>query len=350
MLRNPDLPWKTLANFSRTMARMLEAGVDVRKALKSAAARGGDSRLEQALQQISRSVAAGEAIADALSETGRLFPPLFRDLVHVGELTGNLPDVFASLARYYETRMKQLSSLRSAIAWPVIQLVAAVCIIGLLIFILGLLPPAGADGRPFDVTGLGLAGTPGAVTWLGCWAGSAIAGWILWKYTRNNLVSQEAVDPLLLRIPVVGNCLRDFAVSRFAWCFSLTQKSGMSIKPSLECSLKAAENGAFTRAFPWIWSDLSEGDTLTDALAQSRLFSAEFIQFVATAEETGTVPEQLERMSHLFEEQAQRSMSRLTSVFTGVVWFMTAGLIVFFILRLAMIYVGILNDAVGQAM
>jgi type IV pilus assembly protein PilC len=349
MLRNPDLPWKTLANFSRTMARMLEAGVDVRKALKSAAVRGGDSRLEQALQQIRRSVAGGNSIADALTETGRLFPALFRDLVHVGELTGNLPDVFASLARYYETRMKQLTSLRSAIAWPIIQLVAAVSIIGLLIFILGLLPPAG-DGRPFDVTGLGLAGTSGALTWLGGWAAAAVSGWVLWKYTRNNLVSQEAVDPLLLQIPVVGSCLRDFAVSRFAWCFSLTQKSGMSIKPSLECSLKAAENGAFTRAFPWIWSNLSEGDTLTDALAQSQLFSSEFIQFVATAEETGTVPEQLERMSHLFEEQAQRSMSRLTSVFTGAVWFMTAGLIVFFILRLAMIYVGLLNDAVEQAM
>ncbi len=350
MMRNPDLPWKTLAGFARTMSRMLEAGVDIRKALKSSSTRAGDSRLTAALDRIRRSVSDGNSLAESLAETDPLFPPLFRDLVHVGELTGNMPEVFQSLARYYETRIKQLQSLRSAITWPVIQLVAAVCIIGLLIFILGLLPPAGPDGKPFDVTGLGLSGTSGALTWIGTWAALAIGGWVFWKYTRNNLVSREAVDPLLLQVPVIGACLRDFAVSRFAWCFALTQKSGMSIQPSLECSLKAAENGAFTKAGAWIWRDLSEGETLTDALAGSRLFSTEFIQFVATAEETGTVPEQLDRLSHLFEEQAQRSMARLTSVFTGLVWFMTAGLIVFFILRLAMLYVGILNDAVGAAM
>ncbi|MFN5284987.1 MAG: type II secretion system F family protein, partial [Planctomyces sp.] len=62
-----------------------------------------------------------------------------------------------------------------------------------------------------------------------------------------------------------------------------------------------------------------------------------------------TVPEQLDRLSRLFHDEARRSMTRLTKALSGLVWFLTAGLIVYFIFRIAMIYVGILNDAVGMA-
>ena len=62
------------------------------------------------------------------------------------------------------------------------------------------------------------------------------------------------------------------------------------------------------------------------------------------------MPEQLDRMSHLFEEDAQRSMNRLTAIFSGVVWAGVAMIVIFFIFRIAMIYVGMLNDAVRQTM
>ena len=55
-------------------------------------------------------------------------------------------------------------------------------------------------------------------------------------------------------------------------------------------------------------------------------------------------------MSHLFEEDAQRSMNRLTAFFSAAVWVSVAMLVIFFIMRLALMYVGMLNDAVKQAM
>lgn len=118
----------------------------------------------------------------------------------------------------------------------------------------------------------------------------------------------------------------------------------MSIRPSLECSLKATANGAFVAAEPMIWEDMKGGETLTDALTSSQLFPLEYLQVVATAEETGTVPEQLDRLSHLFDDDARRAMNRLTLFFSGAIWLGVVILIVFFILRIAMIYVGAIND------
>ena len=48
-----------------------------------------------------------------------------------------------------------------------------------------------------------------------------------------------------LGVPVLGHCMRSFAIARFSWAFHLTQDSGMPIDDSLEASLKATSNGAF---------------------------------------------------------------------------------------------------------
>ena len=348
MIRNRQISSQALAAFSRSLARMMEAGVDVRKSLQTSSQQSRDSRLASSTERIQKSIASGSSLAEAVGKEGDLYPPLFRDLVNVGELTGSAPDVFASLAKYYEARVQQVREFRSQIAWPVIQLVAAVGIVGLLIFILGLLP-AQPDGKPFDVIGLGLYGSSGATTWFLGWLAAAAGGFFAWKIIANNAAGQMALHPFLLRIPVIGKCMQSFAISRFSWCFALTQQAGMSLRPSLECSLKATANGAFISAEPLIWSELNDGESMTDALTVSQLFPTEYLQVVATAEETGTVPEQLDRLSHLFDEEARRAMQRMTAFFSGAIWLSVAILIIFFIFRIAMFYVNMLNDAVKMA-
>lgn len=104
-------------------------------------------------------------------------------------------------------------------------------------------------------------------------------------------------------------------------------------------------------AEPYIWDELHQGETFADALAASKLFPAEYLQFVETAEQTGTIPEQLDRMSRHFEEDATRALHRLGSIFSHVIWFMVAAMIIFFIFRIVMlVYIGPLNEAAREAM
>lgn len=350
MLRNPQISWKALAAFSRSMAQMLEAGVDIRKSLKTASRQSADPRLPPLIEQVNRSIANGATLSDALGQHPQRFPPLFRDLVNVGEQTGAAPEVFASLARYYESRLKQVRDFRSAIAWPMFQLVAAILIIGFLIFILGLLPSQ-AGSEPLDILGLGLVGTSGAVAWLGGCAGVAAALFVGWKLATRNLAGQMFLHPLLLQIPGIGGCMRAFAISRFSWCFALTQQAGMSIRPSLDCSLRATANGAFIMAEPLIWDELNQGESFAEALSAARLFPVEYLQFVETAEQTGTIPEQLDRMSRHFEEDANRALQRLGAIFSQLIWLLVAGMIIYFIFRIVMlVYIGPLNAAAQEAL
>lgn len=347
MLGNPELSWAALAAFSRSMAQMLDAGVEIRKCLKTSSRQSVDARLQPAVDAVAKRIASGKTLTESIQEQGRLFPPLFCDLVNVGESTGAMPEVFAALAKYYESRIKQSKDLRTSLAWPAFNLIAATGVIGMLILILGILPSSG-DFDPASLLGIGLSGPKGAIIWFT--GAFALAAGILfaWKFINQNLAAQMALHPMFLQLPVIGTCMKSFAIARFSWCFALTQKAGMSLRPSLNSSLKATGNGAFMQADPIIWNELDQGETFTDALAASRLFPVQYLQYVETAEQTGTVPEQLDRMSAIFEDDALRAMSRLTKIIGGTVWAVVAGIIIFFIFRVVLTYVGMLNSAIDQ--
>jgi type IV pilus assembly protein PilC len=303
------------------------------------------------VDDVIRKVRKGADLTSSFAEHEENFPPLFLDLLNVGEQTGSLPEVFASLATYYEARVERAREFRSTITWPVIQLFAAIVVIGLLIYLLGMLGTKNMDGTDMDILGIGLTGTRGAITWFVLCFGTIGGGWIAYKLTSRTVAGLLLLDPMLLSIPVLGKCLRSFAIARFAWCFALTQQAGMSIKPSLQSSLKATANGAFIASIPIVWNELKEGETLADSLAVSKLFPIDFIHFVDTAEQTGTVPETLDRMSHVFDEDAHRAMKTLTVIMARGIWALVALFIIFFIFRLIMvIYINPLNDALKLTM
>ena len=128
-------------------------------------------------------------------------------------------------------------------------------------------------------------------------------------------------------------------------CRIRTQQAGMDIKTSLEASLKATSNGAFIAATPLLTTMVMEGEDLTYACRATKLFPADVIEMMHVGETSGTVPETLQHLGPQFEERARRGLALLTTVFAGMVWLFVAILITFFIFRIAMFYIGMLNAA-----
>ncbi|MCP4784947.1 MAG: type II secretion system F family protein [Fuerstiella sp.] len=344
MLRNPQIPAKYLFPFCRSMGRMLEAGVDVRKSLKTSSSNTRDQRLSDTVSDVLTCVKKGDDLTTSFQQHGKRYPALFLDLLNVGEQTGSLPEVFAALADYYEANVKRMREFRSQITWPVIQLFAAILVIGALIYILGIIGESNPGQETYDILGLGLMGTSGAVKWFTMTLGTLLAGWVGYTFATRTAAGKMALHPFLMLIPGVGRCMTSFGIARFSWCFALTQQAGMPIKPSLESSLRATANGAFIAGIPGIWDQLAEGQTLADALKSSRLFPVEFLHIVDTAEQTGTVPESLERMSHHFDEDAHRAMTWMTTLMARGIWGMVALFIAFIVIKFFMRYVAMINS------
>src|SRR5688572_25212148 len=132
---------KELAQLCRRLATGLEAGIDVRKVWSREVAGRSSSSLRRRLVPVSEAVAVGRSVTEGLAETGDYFPPLFREMVHVGERTGKLAEVFRQLAEHYDHQLNLRRAFLASITWPMFQLTAAVFVIGVLIWVLGIIPP-----------------------------------------------------------------------------------------------------------------------------------------------------------------------------------------------------------------
>lgn len=323
---------------------MLHSGIDVHQAFKVAARNTRHGRCSAALAQIARDIRRGSDISASMREQRGTFPPLMVEMVHVAEESGALPEVLEGLAEHYENTLRLRRAFLQGIAWPAFQLIAAILIIALVIAVLGLIAES-TRGQPLDLLGLGLMGISGAVTWLVCTFGSLFIAFLLYQVASRGLTGKRIIHSLAMRIPVVGNCMQSFAIARFSWAFSLTQSTGMPIERSLAASLRATANGVYIAAEPMVVALIRSGETLHDTLAETRLFPEEFLHMVLVGESSGTVPEALARLSSQFEEQARRSLAALTSAAAWFIWTLVAAFIVFFIFRIMLFYIGMINDA-----
>lgn len=347
MFFSKRIPPKTLAILARQLGTMLDSGIELRKSILIATKKTMHSGTRSAMRDVADGVQEGRQIAECLREHGEFFPSLFVDMVEMSEQAGALPEVLLHLADHYENNERLKRELIQQITWPVIQLVAAILVIALLIFVLGIVSGSGQDLSHLT---FGLSGASGAVVWLTMTFGSLAAFFFGIKFVQKQERLKQTLDPFLMKLPVLGKCLQSFGVARFSWAYYLTQQTGMPVKDSIYASTMATANGAFTGRRDDILIRLMDGDTLTEALRSVALFPEEFIEMVSVAEESGTVPEALHRMSPQFEEEAQRSLQMLSRVVSGLVWLSVAAFIITFIFKVAMWYVGMLNDAVDQAM
>lgn len=335
------LSLKQLSMVCRSLGTTLHAGVPILKAVSLAGGKSSQPALRDAMADIENQIKEGNQLSTAMEAQDGLFPDLTVDMIRVAEHTGMLPEVFRSLAEHYENNLRLKKDFYGQIAWPVLQFGAAIGIVAFLIFILGII---GSGAAQLDPLGFGLFGAKGALVWLSGWAILLTSAYVAYRVLAASKNGMAAVYGAMMRLPVIGTCMESFAVARFSWAFHLTQEAGMPIDQSLRASLKATANGAFIAASDGVVRSVESGDSLTEALAQSELFSNDFIQMVSVGETTGTVPETLNRLSPQFEDQARRSLRTLAAAAGWAVWCAVAIFIIFLIFRIMFWYVNLLDS------
>jgi type IV pilus assembly protein PilC len=103
-----------VAQFARVLGTLLVGGIPLLQALETASSSLGTRLLKKTLSEAGQMVKEGQALSASLAETG-IFPGLSIDMIEVGESTGALPQMLASVAEFYEddvnTRMTASLSL-----------------------------------------------------------------------------------------------------------------------------------------------------------------------------------------------------------------------------------------------
>lgn len=309
------------------MGQSLKAGVEIRRVWQMETTRGSAPQ-RRYMEEIYRQVSAGGTVADAMRSCGGFFPPLFCQMIEIGEKTGQLDEVLLKLARYYEQQAAMKRSFYLGIAWPMFQLVAATFVIAGVIWISGML-------GGLDILGLGLTGGWGALLFLSS-VFTVVGGIVLAVNALLRGWFGSGPLRLAMRLPVLGGCLEAFALSRLTWSFALALESGMDARRAVELALAATQNAHYEQHTAAISAGVGRGQTFYDSFAQTYAFPNEFLYSLETAEIAGATSESLLRLAKQYEEKAHEAMRILTMAATAATFVTVAIVMILAIIKMAM--------------
>jgi type IV pilus assembly protein PilC len=116
----PIMHKASVARYARTLATMFAAGVPLVEALESVAGATGNTVYSDAVLMIRDSVATGQQLQFAMSQTG-LFPNMVEQMVAIGEESGALDTMLSKVADFYEQEVDDAVDALSSLLEPIIM-------------------------------------------------------------------------------------------------------------------------------------------------------------------------------------------------------------------------------------
>ena len=309
---------RDVAIFSRQIATMMASGVPMVQSFDIIADGQKNVRFKNMLVDVKQNIEGGAALHEALGKYPVEFDELYRNLVHAGESAGVLDTVLDTVATYKERMEGIKSKIKKALFYPVMVLVVAMLVsMILLLFVVPVFQQtfkdAGAE-LPAPTQIVISASQFMQSYWyvvIGVIVGSIVA--LVMAKNRSPAVA-HFLDRVMLRLPVIGNILRQSAIARFARPLGVTFRAGVPLVEAMEAVAGATGSIVYGDAVRQMRDDVAVGHQLQLAMRQTGLFPNMVVQMTAIGEESGALDNMLFKVAEFYEEEVNNAVDTLSTL------------------------------------
>ncbi|MEO0442804.1 MAG: type II secretion system F family protein [Pseudomonadota bacterium] len=307
-----------IAIFTRQMATMMKAGVPLVQSFDIVADGLDNESMRELIQHIRTDVAAGGGFAAALRKHPIYFDDLFCNLVDSGEQSGALETLLDRIATYKEKTEALKAKIKKALTYPIA--VVAVAIVVTAILLIKVVPQFaetfssfGANLPAFTLFVLSISEFV-QKTWVMGLFGAVGVFFIVRQLHRRSPGFRQAVDKLMLRIPVIGKIVYNSILARYARTLSTTFAAGVPLIDSLESVAGATGNIVYQKSVLEIRDSVATGIQLNQAMRSTGKFPSMMLQMTAIGEESGALDDMLDKAATYHEDLVDDMVDNLTSL------------------------------------
>ncbi len=313
---------RELTDFTRQLATMVGARLPLAKSLGILAQHHSHPQMQRVLQAVLHGVTHGQSLSDSLMQFPKVFSPLFVNLVRVGEVSGNLPEILQQLAGYLEKMGELRRKLLTAMTYPAVIVLVAGGAIGFLLF--GILPTF-TDlfrefGAPMPLPARMLLGITAFLRanffymFLLLLAAAAIA-----KNFAQTARGRWTLDALKIKLPLIGAVVKKVLIARFSRTLGALLRSDVSLLEALEITARSAGNQLFAQEVTRMKQMATRGELMEKAISGSKLFPPLVAQMIAVGEETAELDSLLTKTAEFYESEVDAAIEAITSIIEPVI-------------------------------
>src|SRR5881394_2461355 len=315
--RKPKL--QELATFTQQMANLLKSGMPLTVALNSMSHLESKGISPEVSKQLKQDVMEGRSLSDAMARHPVIFSDMYVNMVRAGEQSGALVEVLRRVAEHYERFAEVQAKFTSALIYPCI--VACVGVVIIIFFMTFMLPRfmsifQGLNVKlPWSTQALMDFGTffNKGSTWLFIML-SLFVVVILFIRFKSTEIGIRKIDAWKMKAPAVGKVVRLNLFAQFARTLATLLHNGVPVLTALKITEQVIPNRILKDAIAKTREDVTDGKTLAQPLARSKIFPQLMIDLVKIGEETGDVPGALENLASTYESELNIALRVMTNL------------------------------------
>ncbi len=308
-----------LTVFTRQLATLVNAGLPIMRSLETLGRQEKNPAFKEIIESLVESIRSGGNFSDGLLQHPKVFDRLYVNMVKAGEAGGVLGTVLERLARFMEKAEKIKGKVKSAMMYPVIILCVAVAIVSaLMVFVI----PKFQEIFTGMLKGQSLPLLTQAVLNVSNFIKNHIVitigiGTVLYfafKVYHKTRQGTRVVDWLFLHAPALGPLFLKASISRFTRTLGTLLSSGVPILQALLITRDTSGNVHVADALNIVHDRVKEGDNVARPLDSTNVFPTMVTSMIEVGEETGALPEMLNRVADTYDEEVDNSVAALTSI------------------------------------
>lgn len=309
-----------LLSFAQELCALLAAGLGLVESIQTLADKEERPSVRRVLNDVVRTVSAGEPLSAGLREHAAAFPPLFVATVRAAERTGDLPEALARFVAYRTQIDEVRKKVVGALIYPVLLLAVGSLVT---LFLLAYVVPRFAavyedSGRdlPFLSELLLVWGRFFEAHWLivlGALVLAAVGGAL--AFSRSSL--GPAMTDAIWRIPAVGERLRVYQLARLYRTLGMLLQSGLPIVAALKQSSDMLPPQLQPRLALAIQS-LGTGQLISNAMHDHGLTTPVALRMLRVGERSGRMSELMGRIATFHEDEMARAVEWFTRLFEPI--------------------------------
>ena len=313
--RKPKL--QELATFTQQLSNLLKCGMPLTVALQSMSHLETKGIPSDVAKQLKQDVMEGRSLSDAMSKQTNIFSDLYINMVRAGEQSGALYEVLKRLADHYERFAEVQSKFVSALIYPII--VACVGLVIVIFFMTFMLPKFMTIFEGLKVPLpmatqilMNISKMFSHYWWLMGLVLLAII--VIFKRFQTTAHGRRRIDSWKMNAPVLGKAVRLNLFGQFARTLSTLLINGVPVLTALKITEDIIGNRMVKEAIAKTREAVTDGKTIAQPLASSKLFPQLMIDLLKIGEETGDVPGALQNIAETYENELSIQLRVMTNL------------------------------------
>ncbi|MEQ2005904.1 MAG: type II secretion system F family protein [Limisphaerales bacterium] len=319
--RKPRL--QELATFTQQLANLLKSGMPLTVALNSMTHLETKGIPSSVSKQLKADVTEGRSLSDAMAKQPVIFSDMYVNMVRAGEQSGALQDVLRRLAEHFERFAEVQQKFTAALIYPAfVMLTGLVIVFFFMTYMLPKFLSIFADMK-VDLPAstrllIGISNFFSDPIYLLTMGVVLVAGSIVFLRFRASDLGRKTLDRWKLNAPVVGKVVRLHLFGQFARTLSTLMQNGVSVLTALKITEQVIPNSVLKEAIAQTREAVTDGKTIAQPLARSKVFPQLMIDLIKIGEDTGDVPGALRNLADTYESELNIGLRVMTNLIEPV--------------------------------